>query len=87
MEQGYRLGAAIIYQDNKSCLAIMKRRGPSSSGSRHINIRHFWLVDRERNGEVVFQHLGTEHMRANCLTKPVQGAQFLKERQDLTGWD
>jgi hypothetical protein len=33
MEQGYRLGAAIIYQDNKSCLAIMKRGGPLRSRS------------------------------------------------------
>jgi hypothetical protein len=33
------------------------------------------------------QHLPTEAMYANILTKPVQGAQFLKERQGLTYWN
>jgi hypothetical protein len=85
--QGYDIGPAILYQDNKSCLALMKRGGPTSSGSRHINIRHFWLVERKEQGEVIFEHLGTEHMRSNILTKPVQGSQFQKEREDLTGWE
>jgi hypothetical protein len=85
--QGYDIGPVVIYQDNKSCLALMKRGAPTSSGSRHINIRHFWLIEREEHGEVVFRHLGTEHKRSNILTKPVQGSQFLRERADLIGWD
>jgi hypothetical protein len=30
--------------------------------------------------------LGTEDMFANILTKPVQGAQFERERLGLTNW-
>jgi hypothetical protein len=84
--QGYDIGPAIVYQDNLSCMALMKRGGPGSERSRHINIRHFWLTERVDNGEVIIEHLGTEKMFANLLTKPVQGAQFAKERMGLTNW-
>jgi hypothetical protein len=68
-------------------MALMKRGGPGSERSRHINIRHFWVKERVDGGEVVMQHLGTEGMMANVLTKPVQGRQFTAERKGLTGWD
>ena len=85
--QGYEVGPAIIYQDNMSCMALMKRGGPGSERSRHINIRHFWLCEKVKDGEVVIEHLGTEKMFANALTKPVQGQQFVQERRGLTNWD
>jgi len=84
--QGYDIGPAIVYQDNMSCMALMKRGGPGSERSRHINIRHFWLTERVEKGEVIIEHLGTEKMFANLLTKPVQGAQFARERMGLTNW-
>lgn len=84
--QGYEVGPVVVYQDNLSCMALMKRGSPASERSRHINIRHFWLAERVENKEVVFEHLGTERMFANVLTKPVQGAQFVRERQELTNW-
>lgn len=85
--QGYDVGPAIIYQDNMSCMALMKRGGPTSERSRHISIRRFWLTEKVDDKEVIIEHLGTEKMFANVLTKPVQGAQFVRERQGLTNWD
>jgi len=84
--QGYEVGPAILYKDNLSCMALMKRGGPTSERSRHIQIRHFWIAERVADKEVVLEHLSTEDMVANALTKPVQGAQFLKERSGLTNW-
>ena len=84
--QGYKVGPVLILQDNRSCMAIMARGGPTSERSRHINIRYFWLKERIDSGEVVLEHLGTELMFANILTKPVQGKQFAKERKGLTNW-
>jgi hypothetical protein len=84
--QGYEVGPAVIYQDNLSCMALMKRGGPGSERSRHINIRHFWLSEKVADREVIIEHLGTADMFANVLTKPVQGAQFQKERRGLTNW-
>ena len=85
--QGYDLGPAVIYQDNLSCMALIKRGGPGSERSRHIHIRHFWLSEKATEGEVELQHLGTEDMFANILTKPVQGAQFERERLGLTNYE
>ena len=84
--QGYDLGPAVIYQDNLSCMALIKRGGPGSERSRHIHIRHFWLSEKVTEGEVELQHLGTDDMFANILTKPVQGAQFERDRLGLTNW-
>ena len=84
--QGYELGPVVIYQDNMSCMALMKRGGPSSERSRHINIRHFWVAERVGDKEVLIEHLGTKKMFANVLTKPVQGMQFEQERLGLTNW-
>ena len=84
--QGYDVGPVVIYQDNMSCMALMKRGSPGSERSRHINIRHFWLSEKVGDKQVAIEHLGTEEMFANVLTKPVQGAQFLKERLGLTNW-
>jgi hypothetical protein len=84
--QGYDVGPAILYQDNMSCMSLMKRGGPASERSRHIDIRHFWLSERAEKGEVKIVHMPTERMVANILTKPVQGAQFVLERFDLTNW-
>ena len=41
--QGYKIGPALIYLDNMSCMALIKRCGPGSERSRHINIRHILL--------------------------------------------
>jgi Reverse transcriptase (RNA-dependent DNA polymerase) len=85
--QGYDLGPALVYQDNMSCMALIRRGGPGSERSRHINIRYFWLHGKVAENEVVIEHLGTEDMFANILTKPVQGAQFERERSGLTNWE
>jgi hypothetical protein len=67
-------------------MALVKRGGPGSERSRHINIRHFWVAERVTAGEVIVEHLGTNLMFANALTKPVQGVQFVRERHGLTNW-
>ena len=70
-----------------STMALVKRGEPAGTGSKHINIRYFWIKDRVDSGEVSVEHTPTEVMVANLLTKPVQGKQFLEERQMLTNWD
>jgi hypothetical protein len=86
ISQGYDVGPAILYQDNMSTMALMKRGGPGSERSRHINIRHFWVSERVDDATVRIEYMPTEEMYANILTKPVQGAQFEKERFGLTNW-
>ena len=85
--QGYQVGPAVIYQDNMSCMALMKKGGPCSERSRHISIREFWLKERIDRGDARLEHLGTAKMHANVLTKSVVGEQFAVERQGLTNWE
>ena len=86
VEQGYKMGPVVVYQDNMSTLALVRRGRPGSERSRHINIRYFWLKEKVNDGEIKLQHMPTKEMCANLLTKPVQGQQFVTELQDLTGW-
>ena len=87
VKQGYKMGPVVVYQDNMSTLALVRRGRPGSERSRHINIRYFWLKEKVSDGEIELQHIRTKEMCANLLTKPVQGQQFVKELEDLTGWE
>jgi hypothetical protein len=73
-KQGHSVGLVVIYQYNLSCMALMKRGGLGSERFRHINIRNFWVAEKVADGVVVIEHLSTDMMYANALTKPVQGA-------------
>lgn len=84
--QGYKMDPVLIYQDNMSTLALVRRGRPGSERSRHINIRYFWVQGKQNDGEIKLQHMPTAAMCANLLTKPVQGQQFVRERDDVTGW-
>ena len=46
IEQGYKLGTAVVYQDNMSTMASAKKRYSTSDKTRHINIRYFFIQDR-----------------------------------------
>jgi hypothetical protein len=86
MLKRYVVGPAIIHQDNLRSTTLMKRGGPGSQRSRHINIRYFLVAERAAAGDVVIKHLATDLMFANALAKPVQGAKFERERLGQTNW-
>jgi hypothetical protein len=86
LEQGHRVGTVSVYQDNMSCMALIARGRSGAERTRHISIRYFWAKERVDLGEMRVVHKGTEEMYANVLTKPVQGSQFVYERDSLTGW-
>lgn len=87
LSQGYQVEPAIIYQDNMSTMALVKKGGPASERSRHINIRYFWMCEKVADGDIWVKHCGTKDMFANILTKPIQGSQFIHERAGLTNWE
>ena len=87
VSQGHETGPVTLFQDNLSCMALLEKGRSTSTRTKHISIRYFWVKERMANGELQVTHLGTEHMgAANILTKPLQGAQFIKERLQLTNW-
>lgn len=65
---------------------MMKRGRGCSEKTRHIKIQSFFLGDRMANGDINLQHLGTNEMIADFLTKPLQGKLFFKLRDLLLNW-
>ena len=84
--QGYTMGAITIFQDNQSCMVLIERGRSGAERTRHIDIRYFWVKERVDLGEIRVEYLRSEDMYANVLTKPLQGSQFQRERDGLTGW-
>ena len=84
--QGYKMPPVTVYQDNLSSMALIARGRSGAERTRHIAIRYFWTKERVDTGELRVEHKGTKEMYANVLTKPLQGSQFVYERECLTGW-
>lgn len=74
--QGYNMGPAIIYQDNTSVLDLIVAGHPTSHRTRHLKARYFFIKDYIKASEIVLQHMGTEWMLADYLTKPLSGEKF-----------
>jgi hypothetical protein len=85
--QGYVMGPARIFQDNQSTLALVAKGRSTSSRTRHIAIRYFFVKDRVDSGEVEVVYKPTGEMRADIMTKPLQGDLFRKMRSALMGMD
>jgi hypothetical protein len=86
--QGHPDSPVEILQDNLSCMALLGKSKPTSLRTRHIQIRYFWISERLDSGDAFVTHMSTVDMgAANILTKPLNGQQFLDERQALTNWD
>jgi hypothetical protein len=85
LQQGYEVGPAQIYHDNKSTMAMIERGRHSGERTKHIAMRYFFLKDRVSNNELRIEYMPTEDMVADQLTKPLTGKQFFKLRDRLMG--
>jgi hypothetical protein len=83
--QGYQPGPVRVYQDNQSTMALIEKGRSTSSRTRHIAIRYFFVSDKVSSGEVEIVYLPTGSMRADIMTKPLQGDLFRKMRAELMG--
>jgi hypothetical protein len=83
LEQGYKLGAAEVHQDNKSTIVLAEKGKSTSNRLRHVNIRYFFVKNRIESNEVKIIYTGTEDMVADYFTKPLQGELFKKHRKDI----
>jgi hypothetical protein len=83
--QGHSVGKVVLYQDNQSTIALAKKGRSTSARTRHVAIRYFFVKDRVEAGEVDIQYLPTEVMRADIMTKPLQGELFREMRDRVLG--
>jgi hypothetical protein len=79
--QGYKIDDDILHQDNKSSILLENNgRGSSGKGARHMDVRHFFVTDQVKSGEVLIEHCPTGIMIADHFTKALQGETFSKLR-------
>jgi hypothetical protein len=84
--QGYdTIPPVIAYQDNLSTIALASKEQSTSTRTRHIAIRFFWIKDLQDRKEISVKHLSTHDMIADLLTKPLQGLHFLRLRDLILG--
>ena len=60
---------AILYQDNKSTIQLIKNGRSTSEKTRHVDIRFVFLHDGINSGDVFLQYMCTDDMNADILTK------------------
>jgi len=70
----------IVHQDNESTIKLVENGNANKGKSRHIQLRHFWMIDYIKNGEIRLAYLCTEEMIADVLTKPLVSKLFMKFR-------
>ena len=86
--QGYDVSHALLYQDNKSAILLeVNGKLSSSKKTKHIKMTFFFIKGQVEKGDVKIEHLGTEEMWADVLTKPKQGKAFRRDRAKLMNCD
>jgi hypothetical protein len=82
--QGMSIDESILYQDNTSSILLEKNgRSSSTKRTRHMNIRYFFIKDQVASKRVNIEHCPTGDMLADFFTKPLQGLQFRKLRDEI----
>jgi hypothetical protein len=68
-ELGYKLDTpTTLHIDNRSALCVAKN--PEHHGRmKHLDLRYYWLRDEVEKREIELEHLGTDQMPADIMTK------------------
>jgi hypothetical protein len=82
--QGYSDNVPIVYQDNKSCIAMIQPKGKPLENK---NLRQHQMNVKQLIGdkEIRVDYKPTEDMVADVLTKELQGPTFVKMRALMLG--
>ena len=84
--QGIILESSDFNQDNKSGMKlIMNGKRSCGPGSRHINIRYFFMKNRVDTEGINVVYYPTEEMLVDFYTKPLQGSLFRLFRDVIMG--
>ena len=72
-----------LHEDNTSTISLMVKGASTTARTRHIRVRYFFIKERIDSQEVRVQHTPTDDIVADLLTKPIQGARFIRLRDLL----
>ena len=82
--QGLDCTDATLHQDNEST-APWETQGRAScgQGTKHMNIKFFFVKDQVDKGDIRIEHCGTEDMSADFFSEPLQGKKFIEFRNEI----
>ena len=84
--QGFKVNKATLYQYNMSKMLTEKNgRASSSSQTKHIKIRYFFIQDRIEKEDIGLEYCHTENMVADFMKKTLQGEKFFEFRYRIMG--
>ena len=82
-ETGLRVDSPlVIKEDNKACISFSKDPGEHRR-TKHIDYRHFFVRDQVNDGEVLLDHVDSEHQLADVFTKSFDSKRFTFLRDHL----
>ena len=74
LNQGFEVNKATLYQDNMTSMLLENNgRTTSSSRTKKIEIRYFFIQDRIEKGDIGLGYFHTDKMVADFMTNPLQG--------------
>ena len=72
----------VIKEDNKACISFSKDPGEHKR-TKHIDYRHFFVRGQVNDGEVLLDHVDSEHRLADVFTKSFDSKRFTFLRDHL----
>ena len=58
-----------VFEDNQGALQLLSKNPVSNSNSKHIDVRHHFLRELVRQGDISVNHVPFEYQQADILTK------------------
>jgi hypothetical protein len=86
MDYNIKLSSVPLLCDNESALKIDKNP-VLHSRTKHIDIWHHFLREKEANGDIALQNVRSGEQLADIFTKPLNGRTFVRLRNELNVLD
>ena len=67
-----------VYEDNQSCIALLKNPGVNHSRSKHVDVKYHFTREQMVNNSLDVIYCPTEDMVADICTKPLPPAKHQK---------
>jgi hypothetical protein len=81
-DYGCKFSKIPLLCDNESAIKLANNL-VQHSRTKHIDIRHHFLRDREAKGDIALCHVSTERQLADIFTKPLYEQRFCALRSEL----
>jgi hypothetical protein len=86
LDYGVQLGSVPLLYDNESVVKIAKNP-VLHSRTKHIDICHHFLCEKEANGDIALQNIRSKEQLAYIFTKPLNERTFVRLRNELNVLD